>query len=316
MSSFEDSILNRIDRGGNPVDRYYYTTNEKFNTKVVQPWNKIRPKLTNFLPRVPEDNQGITYSLAEQKRDQAFLENFEKSPDFVQERSEAAVGLEYVMMEGIHEYGWLGDAAHVTPTNKHDDYVNGLDLIVSVPHPHKENEYLRFGIDTTTSPEQWVIDKKLRRTIGQLKDNKLSTVKYFISDESGERETISVPRFVVAVSAAEASNLQARQAEKDKSLVNDDIQIELIEELEEQAAFAVDQLLSHGDKSVKLETPLEVRRYLNDHPEILETSPVIMEHAAVLNYLGDLRQQKTLGLKDTVHKGFISSSLYRLQKAV
>jgi len=157
----------------------------------------------------------------------------------------------------------------------------------------------------------------LRRTIGQLKDNKLSTVKYFISDESGERETISVPRFVVAVSAAEASNLQARQAEKDKSLVNDDIQIELIEELEEQAAFAVDQLLSHGgDKSVKLETPLEVRRYLNNHPEILEISPVIMEHAAVLNYLGDLRQQKTLGLKDTVHKGFISSSLYRLQEAV
>jgi hypothetical protein len=291
--SFEDPLLRRIDRQGSiNMPGMYYTDNEEFNRKVVDIWNKVRPRYSQFLPN-PEGTGGVSYSLAELKADQELIMKIRQGPDFQRERSEAAVGLEYVIMEAIHEHGWLGTEASVTATNDYDDYVNGVDCVVSIPR--KEGGYFHLGIDSTVSQDVFVIDKKLMRLVKQSRSGELNPVKYFINDQTGEREMIHVPRFVVATSANISHELQNMLIKQPDMIATDVAQHEILEEIEEQAIFAIEQLT----------------RYKHTQTDAYRA------YAEVLAYVRVLRQEKTLSVSGSYERvpiEIISDSLRRLSK--
>ncbi len=266
----ENYYLSKIDREGNPADRQHYVESEIFDNKIAKTWNKVRPRYGDFLRK--KDEVG-TFPLNEITKDRLLVEQIKKGNDYVKERADFAVGLEYIMMEGIHEHGWLGDNASITPTLEYDDIVNGIDMTVTFT-PDGESPLL-LGIDTTTSGDDSVIDKKLHRTARTLIDGNLSTVKYYIDDQTGDRKQITVPRVVIATSPETAKELMETLTANAQLAKNDSVQIEILDEVIEQLLFGLEMMKNHGSTS-----NIEIYERLLKHLELVqkEKSPTIKEN--------------------------------------
>ena len=243
-----------IDRQGNPVEGVHYVANERFNRQVASSWNRIRPRSSQF----PYHDRA----------DDELVKQIEQSKNYIQERSDAAVGLEYAVMEGIHNGAWLGVEAAVTPASKYDDLVNHIDAVVTI---QEGDQSMYLGLDITSSDDYAVIERKLMQTTANLKQGKLTTIKYYINDESGDKREISAPRVVIAVTSKATRELVDGMVEHPQNIPVHPIQLDILDEALEQ--------LSVGLEAVEKQKAT---------PEVQEA------YRRLVDYLTGLKQKKSL----------------------
>lgn len=229
--------MSKLDREGNAVEGLHYVENEVFNKKVVGLWNRVRPRMGEF-----------TYF---EPRDLALVKEIEHSSSYIHERAESAVGLEYAVMQGIHDAEWFGEGAAVTPMSKYDDLVNHLDAVVAL---RAGSEPMYLGLDVTSSGTYDIIERKLKQTADLLNEGRLAKVKYFVDDETGEHKQIAVPRVVIAATPEAVGGLMESMVERPKDVARDPIQLEVLEEALEQLQFGLEVLEKRGGPADTQET--------------------------------------------------------------
>ncbi len=239
----ENNLIKNLDSRGNLVTGDYYIGEEKFDNKIAKGWNDVRPKYGQFLKK--ETSKGL-YDKEEIEKDRQLVKQIKQEDWFIQERNKEAIALEYLVMEGIHNNGWLGNEASVTPTLSYDDIVNGVDMVVRFDS--KNNEPLFLGIDTTSSLDKTIIDKKIDRSAYNLQRGTLNEIKYFIDDQTNEIKKLEAPRVIVAVPKEEIKLLTDEVLKNKLALEKNSIQLDILEEIINQLKLALEILENKPDK--------------------------------------------------------------------
>ena len=209
-------------------------------------WNRIRPKPTQF----PYHD----------KSDDEIVKRIEHGKYFNQERSDSSVGLEYAVMEGIHNHGWFGSGASVTPTAKYDDMVNHVDAVVTF---QSADQPMHLALDVTTGGDYRTIESKINENVDNLTQGKLTEVKYFIDDENGSKKPVQAPRVIIALTPQATSELVEKMAEKPESVSKDSIQLLILDEALEQLSFGLETLKNSQASQETREKYQELINYLS-----------------------------------------------------
>ncbi|MBN2197685.1 hypothetical protein JW698_00585 [Candidatus Wolfebacteria bacterium] len=159
--------------------------------------NKTYEKAKNLLQEeeIKLDDFTDLYGEENIKKDKKYVEEMEKkfiqqsSPECVQAKELATI-LEAIIYDQTELSNWFGETAVTIKTSRYDDIVNKADIIT-------EFQESAFAIDATLSSD---IEKKFNCIKKEIEKNKLSRIKYFISDRMNIREELrKIPRFIIGV---------------------------------------------------------------------------------------------------------------------
>ncbi|MBI4133317.1 hypothetical protein HY478_01755 [Candidatus Uhrbacteria bacterium] len=228
----------RLDMEGR-LDReraWGYTDDEEFNKEVAVSYKRDALNPYQFMPK--------PYSEVELKRDEQEVVRIKRSPEYRAERSNESVSLEYVMMAGIKEYGWLGNEVQaVRKTSEFDDIKHGVDLVVTFEDP--EGRLINLAVDTTTSQDQEVVRHKARKIVARVARKELTQVKYF-EDFDRHQGMVVMPKVVLGADAETTVRLQRMMVERKDAVAADPIQHEFLAMVEQQLAYAIDFALARA----------------------------------------------------------------------
>jgi len=186
---------------------------ELFDQRVVETWNSpaIRVNMKDFIR--DREHDGI-YDSVEVQNDVAELERYhqnkiaisnfdaaEMAKDeegvralaegnyYYTERGKAATAAEYILMEGIHSYGWLGENVDVVPATEYDDVFNGVDFIV-IFRGETPDQDLYLGVDATSRTDPEFLNKKIEMVRKKMRKEGIYHVKYFHDKDLEDRQSI------------------------------------------------------------------------------------------------------------------------------
>lgn len=142
---------------------------------------------------------------------------------------------------------WLGENAHVRDTAKYDDYVNGVDGIVSFEEEGRQESHLALAIDVTRSDRH--LSEKFDKIKHSIDTGNLSRIKYFES-ETMRGELRRIPRVVVGADRRTISDvsqllLDFRMMQTHPASNRDDLSIESKESRREEFGKVREQLAEH-----------------------------------------------------------------------
>lgn len=142
--------------------------------------------------------------------------------------------LEAIIYEQGEQSDWFGPDATTVKTSRFDDIINGIDSAVEFFDNINAPSHLAFGIDATYSN---YIDKKIEKIQHKITTNRLATIKYFQSEQTGFRgELRGVPLFIVAVTPDTISSVgELWAANEHQELAHHPIQLQILQELVDQA---------------------------------------------------------------------------------
>lgn len=223
----EETLFRKLDRSGTLGRGDRYTGNEKID-KFAKEWNDLRPGWNEFL------KQEI-YTKEQINEDKRKVESIKNSPDYIKERSEKAVALEYILMEIINSNNALGEGVNVYPASEFDDFVNSTDFVVRFPG-EQEGEFFYLAVDATISDDPTVIDNKLKRSTYGLRNNNLPELKYFIDEERDKpvKGKISMPKVVINISDNKLNRVIDSFTADRTYAFDDALRQEIIDEIKKQ----------------------------------------------------------------------------------
>ncbi len=145
--------------------------NVEFDKEILTLYH--RPKEENFIGQTRGDR---TITAEDVTQDITRLNDFEQSPKFSKEKGTHAVLAEYAILHGINKLNWFGPNATAELTSRYDDYMNGIDLLITIKNPGQEP--LVFGIDATASVEESVLEHKYQRELDKAVVGRGTRLKY------------------------------------------------------------------------------------------------------------------------------------------
>ena len=139
---------------------------------------------------------------------------------------------EGVIVEQAEQNEWFGEGVSFYPTSEFDDIVNGVDGVAEfTPDDDVSDEYLALSFDVVFSTDPKRILKKLERTKMEIKEGRLTEVKYF-EDAKGTKKSIKAPRLVLGSRLTSAEKLidlwGGSDKNKNKKLAQHPVQIKLL----------------------------------------------------------------------------------------
>lgn len=239
---------------------------ERVYQKYISEHKKQEPKMDDF---------SDVYSEIEIKKDKKYLASIKEGFQFYKtERSEI---LEIVLARQIDQTEWFGENCFVVQSSEYDDVINHTDLVAEF---REKDEIIRLAIDVTTSEDKAVLDKKIGYIEKDIDNNKLTTLKYYLFEETepytkGKAEMI--PRVIIGTNkegVKELSGLVEKTIKKEegsnKELADFYAQIEFLEEIKEQLEYFIDY--AKAKKECAPEHPLinQQEKVLNIINRILE----------------------------------------------
>lgn len=213
MSSFEKTSENRLE-----IDLAYH--------EAVRALSEERINMDDFTDLYSEEN------VRADKNEVARLKELfaaETSPE-KEEAKKLATILEAIIYREIELSDWLGPNAMTVRPSEYDDIKNGLDVMVEFPEEQRRASHLGLAIDVTFSDD---LTGKFERIKKEIKEGKLTNVKYFNSEHMGIRgELKAIPRVVVGASLQIVKELSDLWMEgKKKELAAHPIQYRFLEEI-------------------------------------------------------------------------------------
>lgn len=261
VGGFENKLIEKMSREPNKHDGNYYTGIEKFDKRIVDQWHQSRVKYKDFLGLYDKENIN---------EDIKYVRSIRNSDTYVKDRDPAATALEYMVMEGVYSDEWFGEGYGVIPTLEHDDVVNGIDMVVSFDGEGGERSHL--GIDVTVSSDEDVVEKKIKRTIRDLRKGKLSEVKYFCDDdEPNDKGMREMPRVVVNLDISAVRQVLNDFKLKEKPSINKEFGKYISSEILVQLAFfthvvLIDKLGEYSQPS----TVEEIINFIKENEDLIE----------------------------------------------
>src|SRR3989304_2776910 len=141
------------------------------------------------------------YSASDVQKDGQVLIDLKKTARYQAARSEASQALEFIVIHGMSKPGidWLGiDFESAVKTSEHDDWQNGIDLVVTFRDENDQEVHL--GIDVTTKESESDLHEKISPLYKNAERQDLSRVKYF-EDMDGRKGEIKLPRVLLGLDA-------------------------------------------------------------------------------------------------------------------
>lgn len=273
---------------------------DDFIAKSRKRWEPERPKLEQFMP--PREAQAMTAELEEMKK-----EFGDKTPE--------SIAAEFMVMEGIYEYGWTGGGktegreepadVYVIPASESDDIKNGIDLVVAIREG--DGEWMYLGIDVTTTQDMVELREKLERTIHPLQDKKSPHVDFYYSSDSPDKTIgrIDLPRVVIGIDKERIGELSNDFLHNPGSLAEHPIQLEINQEIIDQLTTAIEIIVNNISRQRKnfveydFDSPkeaLDLVRGQRHRQEFEQIQPgvlkIIDKHAKILEYMVAVQKEK------------------------
>lgn len=103
-----------------------------------------------------------------------------------------------------------------TMTSDYDDLKVGIDAVMK----HKEGGVLGASLDFTVTNQDKIIYAKLQREWDNIKQGKVTTIKYFQDPDTGEKGKLLVPKFIIGASKKDVESLAKAYIENDEHILN------------------------------------------------------------------------------------------------
>lgn len=264
----------------------YRTSNKDFNKKIITPWEKIKPKYHDFKDIYPEKDIN---------KDQARIKQKKNSPDWIKEKCEESIAIEYIIAEGIGGYDWLGPDTQISLTHEYDDIENGVDLVASF-YDEETKETIVMGIDATVSEDQGELKKKFNRLLDNCRHGILKKVKYHIPDNPDEKKgKRRLPVVVFAANKQSVKKLITEFADKDENIVNNEMQLEVLEEFEAQLSYLLYVVCRHAIP-LKPKSTKDISLFIEKNKINLKNSEsyfTINHYKKLLKIIGQIKNKKS-----------------------
>lgn len=237
-----------------------------------KPKSAIRPEDFSDLysPAVIRDDSKHVADLEE-----IFIDNLSSLSAENMYYQEIAKIFEALLLEQIEQGAWLGEDASATKPSKYDDYVNGVDTIVSFSNEEKQPVHLALALDITSQHE---LAKKFTRLMEEIKDGRLTEIKYFKSEDPEFRGNLKgVPRVIVGADHKTIIDLMEKWlGGESKELKAHFIQIILLEEITSQLeafkeyaqAQKQEKAVTAFDRALRIVTEVRRKKHFGDNDTV------------------------------------------------
>lgn len=188
------------------MSKYLHSPEVYLAENIKPPLDKLRPGAEHESARTGLEPQfdyfSDTYSLETLKDDQTKLE--ERRAQFEKKTKQGEIG-EYILMEGIYEFGWLKPDIEVIPTQEYDDVMKQVDFVLRFEG--KEGAFSYLGVDVTTTKDIDKILKKRERLVEYLKGGSLGSLKYFEDQDADIKGEFEMPKIIIVLSPDQVSQM-------------------------------------------------------------------------------------------------------------
>lgn len=203
------------------------------------------------------------------------VENKDNGPEFFDCMKRAKL-FEAILAERAELDNWLGENAQTIVASEYDDIKNGVDLAIEFS-TEGGFKHLALSVDVTTSRQ--IVAQKIERIKKEILNGRLTTIKYFYSEDSNIRgQLMKVPRVLIGADIATAKELAAlwlkTKRPKDsqearqglQALASHRIQFQILEEIKTQLEYFIE----FARENKKEELISEYRKALSVISGILE----------------------------------------------
>lgn len=220
MQSFEDRFLGGIDRTRKHMDPL------KPAERMV--WDQCR-NASQY--QMKESDFVEIYGEKEIMRDNRWVEGLKKTEEPKSERGEL---LESIMIEKAETANWFGEEAFLIPVSDYDDRKAHGDLVFEMQN--ENGEIVRILLDVTASGSEEKIQKKMKSSLDLLKnERRLSSIKYFQSEITGQKERIvDIPKVTIGITPLTLGELCAELNKNPKKQGNNPIQLYFLDQVQNQ----------------------------------------------------------------------------------
>ncbi len=236
-NNYEDSFIDNIDFSFKKKKENILVDEERMGDLLE------RMQIAGVFDRPEIDDFSDIYTEEELKSNKADVERLEF--EFKKRETPEGKNLKLIsdLFEGVivaeaEQSEWAGSNAIVHSASLYDDYINGVDAIVEFNDEKEENKFLALGIDVTFgSYIKTEVGKKLKRIEKEIREGKLSTVKYF-SDSYGKHQKLELPKVVAGASGETVRQLLELYDKGDrKGLASHPYQCALLVSIRQQAVY-------------------------------------------------------------------------------
>lgn len=216
-----DTMLHRIDNQRRSTADF--SNIDEFNP-IIEKWKKASPQFSEFQDIYKNDD--IERDKKEVKR---LKKIWESSPDNV--KSSEALDAEYLVAEMIYSHNTFGNEVFgVTITNPHDDYRNGIDIIVTF---EDEDGYrMHLALDVTVDAGRMF--DKVEKLSKDTKEEKLCQPKYF---KDGDKYKVEMPKVIIGLDKKQVVGLQEQVVSNPDKLRSDKNNISILRESRDQIYY-------------------------------------------------------------------------------
>jgi hypothetical protein len=250
MLSFDDHLINKIDKPRKHWDSL------KPAEKMI--WDKYRGKQKEYQAHI-EDFEDV-YGEKETKRDVYWVEEMKKREDPGSERGEL---MELIMILQAETANWFGENSFLFSVSEYDDRKAHGDIVLEIMNDN--GEPVRILLDITVSGEENNLIDKMQRSFDILRrERRLSTIKYFQSEATGEKERlINIPRVTIGITPDTLGELCVDLNKNFKKQENNPIQLYLLDQIENQLIH-----LLEAAKEMDVIDPVIIKNLENAEKEI------------------------------------------------
>jgi len=221
---FEDNLINRMDREAGHQS-------EDVSKVIKEAHEKVLKLFEDY--QIQEESLRDTYG-DEVDKDKARTREKESRPDFekggfLKEEAEVFEGI--ILQEGEMSE-WFGPGVETFKASKFDDYFNGTDIILEVEEGESASHFA-LGVDVTFTVGDR-LGEKVDRIISNIEDGKLTTVKYFHSEQF-EGRLKNTPHLVIGIERKNVERLADRWLNGSrKEMADHKVQYVILEEMRMQ----------------------------------------------------------------------------------
>ncbi|MDD3284649.1 MAG: hypothetical protein PHZ07_03590 [Patescibacteria group bacterium] len=124
----------------------------------------------------------------------------EKNDDTAIRNKKIATILEAFLYNQTEQNLIFGMDVHTIATSKYDDYQNGVDTVLEMDvEENDEYEHLAIAYDATLTSDIDHLNRKINSIKRDIKLGKMTTVKYFKSENSDETSLENIPKLIIGM---------------------------------------------------------------------------------------------------------------------
>lgn len=190
----------------------------------------IQPQIDDFASVLPVE---VLDDAKEKIKRKKYYIDTHNTPETTKQRKLSTI-TEALFTDGVSRYMWLGEGMESYVISVYDDYFNNIDGVVRFTR--EKEEFEGFAVDLHCGLSEERLQNKFNHLVEDIINGKIGQLEYLLDDNEEPFQTISLPKFVIAIPAREAKELFALWHKNDTdALKAHPIKILILEQIIAQA---------------------------------------------------------------------------------